>query len=58
MLYEMEDTSMRFSFELMDESKKLIIFEKEKISILDLTDENNVLAEISNSDLEVEEIYP
>ena len=54
----MEDTSMRFSFELMDESKKLIIFEKEKISILDLTDENNVLAEISNSDLEVEEIYP
>ena len=58
MLFEMEDTSMRFSFELMDESKKLIIFEKEKISILDLTDENNVLAEISNSDLEVEEIYP
>lgn len=49
---------MRFSFELMDNAKKLIIFEKEKISILDLTDENNVLAEISNSDLEVEEIYP
>ena len=59
-LYDHEDKDEDFYFEILSESNKLIIFSKEKIEVLDLADENKVVAMLSKEELDekLNEVYP
>ena len=57
-LYEHDNEEEDFYFEILPEAKKLMIFSKEKIEVIDLADDNKVVATKTNEDLELEEVYP
>ena len=57
-LYEHQDTEEDFYFEVLPTSEKLMIFSKEKIEVIDLAQDNQIVATLSKEELELEEVYP
>ena len=57
-LFDINDKKAKFSFEMISEKNKLIIFEESKISVIDLTNFNEIIGEVTAAELQMQTIYP